>query len=623
MKKVIAVLLMVAMLICLCSCGDSNEDKYNHAVSDVMSGNYDKAITAFEALNGYQDSAKYIMYAKCLKAGDSGEYEAAIKSLQTLGDFKEASMYIKYYTALSYEAEQQYEDALDVYEEILLFKDVQERSKQIPDKIIDRELAKAIDYIDNGRMWGMDLLSDVLDKRYSNSDSLLFEKVMEYAKTKYDARNYETAAQVYLYVVDKGYAKAEAPFKAAVYAIAEQHTNEGDYEYAVWLINEYLPGYNGTYELLNECNYQLTIQKVESRGSDAAQEIYDAFKALGTYKDSAERAKAYEDKYNSAIAKRSSGAYDAAIAEFTQLGTYSDAAAQITETKYQAAAEAAAALMNEGKYEEAIGAFKALNGYGDSTEQILECRYRMASELMKNRDYAGAGAIFITIKGYKDVDSLLENDENLSAAAAALEAKWQAGNYVTFGTYPQTKVGNDNTPIEWLVLARDGDKALVISRYALDCVSYNTKYTDVTWETCSLRTWLNNDFYNKAFSAEEKESIVLSKVTADKNPEYSTNPGNDTTDNVFLLSIPEVNTYFKDDTSRRCAPTDFAVKNGALKSSSYEADGRESCWWWLRSPGRNSTSAAFGSDGGPVFSLGNGVDSNNRSVRPCVWVWLF
>lgn len=204
-----------------------------------------------------------------------------------------------------------------------------------------------------------------------------------------------------------------------------------------------------------------------------------------------------------------------------------------------------------------------------------------------------------------------------------IEAKWQVGNYITFGTYPQTNAGNDNTPIEWIVLARDGDEALVISRYALEAVPYNTEYTDVTWETCSLRTWLNNDFYNKAFSAEEKESIVLSKVTADKNPEYSTNPGNDTNDNVFLLSITEENKYFKDDASRMCAPTDYAVKKGAYTISQYKADGRASCWWWLRSSGRSNSDAAIVNNAGSVSTRGSFVFNRDNCVRPCVWVRIF
>ena len=69
----------------------------------------------------------------------------------------------------------------------------------------------------------------------------------------------------------------------------------------------------------------------------------------------------------------------------------------------------------------------------------------------------------------------------------------------------------------WLVLAVEGDKALVINKYALDCKEYNTSYASVTWETCSLRNWLNRTFLYTAFSSEEKNSIISSTVTADKN----------------------------------------------------------------------------------------------------------
>ena len=324
--------------------------------------------------------------------------------------------------------------------------------------------------------------------------------------------------------------------------------------------------------------------------------------------------------YKTAEQMRNEGRYEQAVELFDGLDDFMDAETQISETLYMKAGH----MRANGEYDQAVKLYEQLGGYSDAESQIKETKYQQANYLTAQKDYTGAAEIFITIKGYKDVERLIESDENLSAAAAtAREAKWRAGNYVTFGTYPQTKAGNDTTPIEWLVLARDGDKALVISRYALDCIEYNTKYTSVTWETCSLRTWLNNDFYNKAFSAEEKASIVLSKVTADKNPTYSTPPGNDTNDNVFLLSITEANNYFEDKASRRCAPTDYAVKKGAFTSSIEKVDGRVSCCWWLRSPGMYGSIAAVVGCVGSVYSDGDYVGSSDCSVRPCVWVRLF
>lgn len=110
-------------------------------------------------------------------------------------------------------------------------------------------------------------------------------------------------------------------------------------------------------------------------------------------------------------------------------------------------------LRAAGRYEEAIAAFTELGGYSDAADQIAETYYQQAQALTTAQDYAGAAAVFTKISSYKDVDTLLETDENLKTAAR--NAKFTVSNYVEFGTYPQTAVGTDNTSIEWLVLARD------------------------------------------------------------------------------------------------------------------------------------------------------------------------
>ena len=158
---------------------------------------------------------------------------------------------------------------------------------------------------------------------------------------------------------------------------------------------------------------------------------------------------------------------------------------------------------------------------------------------------------------------------------------------------------------------------MLISKYALDCKPYNTEYTSVTWETCTLRSWLNNGFYDKAFSADEQQYIVESTVTADANPSYNTNPGNNTTDKVFLLSITEVNKYFSSDSARICYATDYAENQGSYTNS----DG--ACWWWLRSPGDYCNYASGVGGDGSVYGIGLSVPNTDGSVRPAVWVRLF
>ena len=182
-----------------------------------------------------------------------------------------------------------------------------------------------------------------------------------------------------------------------------------------------------------------------------------------------------------------------------------------------------------------------------------------------------------------------------------------------FGRYPVQKGGKPE-PIEWLILAATESAALIISKYALDCQQYHTSCTVVTWENCSLRRWLNGTFLNAAFSAEEQAKIAKTRVSADKNPEYSTYPGNPTNDKVFLLSIPEVKKYFTSDSAMTCKGTDYCYAQGADKNSN------GNCWWWLRSPGSSQYNAASVHDG--VNDLGHLVDSSYVAVRPALWIIL-
>lgn len=191
----------------------------------------------------------------------------------------------------------------------------------------------------------------------------------------------------------------------------------------------------------------------------------------------------------------------------------------------------------------------------------------------------------------------------------------EVGDVITFGSYEQDdNTSNGKEAIEWIVLARENDRVLVVSKYCLDTKPYNEVTTDVTWETCSLRTWLNTEFYNEAFTSEEQSKIITTTVSADKNPEYNTNPGNDTQDKVFLLSIVEVKMYFKIRADRVAKPTKYAENKGVYVCD----DG--SCYWWLRSPGSDSFYAADVADDGSIPLYGYYVDNVLRAVRPALWL---
>ena len=193
------------------------------------------------------------------------------------------------------------------------------------------------------------------------------------------------------------------------------------------------------------------------------------------------------------------------------------------------------------------------------------------------------------------------------------------GDYVLFGSYEQDNdSSNGKEPIEWLVLDVQDRKALLLSRYALDCRPYNNRGAGVTWETCALRTWLRDSFLNEAFSAEEQRLIPTVTITAEKNPNYNTDSGKNTQDQVFLLSITEVDSYFNSDNNRKCLPTEYAIKQGTVTSS---VGGKAVCRWWLRTLGSSNVYAANIYYDGSVNYSGLEVDFS-YAVRPSLWVDL-
>lgn len=104
------------------------------------------------------------------------------------------------------------------------------------------------------------------------------------------------------------------------------------------------------------------------------------------------------------------------------------------------------------------------------------------------------------------------------------------------------------------------------------------------------------------------------KANAGFNPDYNTNPGDDTTDKVFLLSIREAESLFASFEKRGCKGTAYCYEKGAQLS------GVGSCMWWLRSSGENSCYAAYVDDVGKINRMGSSVYGLNRCVRPALWI---
>ena len=188
---------------------------------------------------------------------------------------------------------------------------------------------------------------------------------------------------------------------------------------------------------------------------------------------------------------------------------------------------------------------------------------------------------------------------------------YKIGETIEFGNYPQDKDGTEK-PIEWIVMKKEGNQVLLLSKYVLDAKSYNEGWGDVTWETSDIRQWLNNEFYTTAFNKAEKAKIQTSLIKNEDNSEYGTSGGNDTEDKVFLLSEKEADTLFSDEEERIAKATEYAEKSGVYVNK------EKAAWWWLRSPGYSSRDAAGVGSHGWVDRSGYNVSSYFDGVRPAL-----
>ena len=184
--------------------------------------------------------------------------------------------------------------------------------------------------------------------------------------------------------------------------------------------------------------------------------------------------------------------------------------------------------------------------------------------------------------------------------------------------------------MKWKVLENDGNTLFVVADRAIESKDYNEEWKTITWETSTIRDWLNAGFYNAAFSNNEQSAIITQNVVNEDNPEYDTEGGNDTSDKIYLLSISEVEneTYgFCSDysiysMSRRMKVSDYANARGTWRHDSSDYKDWDNCWWWLRSPGRGSSYAVYVTRNGDVPRVGNAVYLEYVGVCPALHIDL-
>ena len=170
-----------------------------------------------------------------------------------------------------------------------------------------------------------------------------------------------------------------------------------------------------------------------------------------------------------------------------------------------------------------------------------------------------------------------EEQAELAAMAAA-----EKGDVVTFGRYT------------WIVAEKSDGTCTLLCQGPVANMPYNDTKEDTTWETCSLRKWLNEDFYNTKFTAGEQAAIITSHNTfTEEDSPYDMDCGNATDDKVYLF------TY-----------TESKIVSDAERGMGIE--------WWLRSPGKRQEDAVY-ILGHSANLMGNTV-SYSMGVRPTIKV---
>ena len=197
------------------------------------------------------------------------------------------------------------------------------------------------------------------------------------------------------------------------------------------------------------------------------------------------------------------------------------------------------------------------------------------------------------------------------------------GSIISFGGY------------KWRILDTQGKAVLIITENIIEQRIYHDAYKDITWAECALRKYLNGEFYDK-FSATDKSRIIPVINKNSDNQWYGTKGGEDTQDNIFLLSIEEAACkYFGDSSSKLENPKgnrrywfERKDENNSKRIARLECKDRI-WWWWLRSPGRVNVKAVYIHGDGNIGIQGNNVLKGNISdgkctggVRPALWLNL-
>ena len=226
-------------------------------------------------------------------------------------------------------------------------------------------------------------------------------------------------------------------------------------------------------------------------------------------------------------------------------------------------------------------------------QQALAVKYDQAAELVENGEYALAIDAFTKLGDYSDAAERVED------IRATLEENQlmglrnsQVGDRVEFGFYHDHDTGRYGN--EWQVLARDGDRLLLITNTTVGMRKYNDSENDISWQNSTLRTWLNGEFMEDAFTDSQRDMVQTTDVTCDD--------GTVVQDRCYIISADEARELFQ-------ATEDWEINHDRTTTDN----------WWLRSSSTDSEHKDIGWMNGSLF-LDGYTPTSTCGVRVAVWV---
>lgn len=548
----------------------TRSNKYKIAVEMRENGDFDGAAEAFSALGSYSDSEtqfKETLYQKAMALYEQEDYEAAERAFTMLGNYSQSSEYAQrtWYAIAGNALENgEFDRAVSIYEMLGNYSDSAAN-------ILKAKYQKAEALKNDGKFNQAAELFKSLDE-YSDSGERAKECKYCYAEAYFQDKKYDQAHTVFSLLGD--------------YSDSAQRATESRYLFAMQLLD------NGN-----------TVQ------------ASDIFVELGDYKDSKEQAR--KVKLAKVETLKNDKQFEYALDLLENLG-YSETDELYIETKY----DYALYLIDEVEYYHALVILEELDeNYKQVSENTKYAKYMLACSYMNDAD--DDYMLRLAAKYFEELGDYLYSEEKLSEIDHLKFVNADAGDIISFGRFKQY-ITFDEDPVKWKVLNKIGTRVLVVSEKVLDCHEYGGE----TWKDSTIRSYLNGEFFNTAFTSEEQAMIPTVTVKNPDNETYGTYGGGDTEDKIFLLSLSEVKRYIADGNqtpdheARRAEGTKWALDkyDELIPPNTYEQEFATMAWW-LRDPAENSHHM-YVTVMGNLYSEGQKISFNRGGVRPAMWIDL-